>query len=235
MDDEFSFDFALSDTFSLADDGDELETVRGLDKPLLFARQAAKRQTIAAQKQENLARLIPTLPPPDTDLIILGTAEGKESARTGLIDSGAFDFGSFIPHGVELLGNQGITCYASTWVLNRQHVEMFCDLLDSGRLAALYVLSDPFLKRRHTAAVYGQLVTVIQARPPSRIKLFPNHAKILAMCDPVQSRFLSVQGSSNLTAVQRVENYHVSSVPEVYHFYRTQFFERMLADGKEGK
>lgn len=227
MDDDFSFDFTFADTFSL-DEGDELETGRTLNKPLLYARQAAKRRTIAAQKQENLARLMPALPPPDTDLIVLGSAEGRENARSGLIDSGAFDFGSFIPHGVKLLGNHAVTCYCSTWVLNRQHVEMFADLLDSGRLAALHVLSDPFLKRRHTSAVYGQLVNVIQSHPPSRLKLFPNHARILSMCDADGARFLSVQGSSNLTAVQRVENYHISTAPEVYHFYVTAFFERML-------
>lgn len=225
--DDFSFDFAF-DTSSFDDDGDELETARTLDAPLLYARHAAKRQTIAAQKQENLARLMPTLPPPDTDLLILGTAEGKENVRTGLLDSGAFDFGSFIPHGVELLGGHGITCYCSTWVLNRQHVEMFTDLLDAGRLAALHVLSDPFLKRRHTSAVYGALVTTIQAHPPSRLKLFENHAKILCLAAPEGSRFLSVQGSSNLTSVQRVENYHVSTAPEVYHFYVEQFFLRIL-------
>ena len=99
-------------------------------------------------------------------------------------------------------------------------------------LAALHVLSDPFLKRRHTSAVYGQLVTVIQAHPPSRIKLFENHAKILCLSDPDGSRFLSVQGSSNLTAVQRVENYHISSAPDVYRFYVEQFFERMLGHAK---
>lgn len=224
------WDWLENAAFDWLADGYELETTRQLHRPLLYARRVEKRRTIAAQKAENLARLIPTLPPPDVDLIVLGAAEGRENARTGLIDSGAFDFGSFIPHGVELLGNEAVTCYCSTWVLNRQHVEMFTELLDTGRLAALHVLSDPFLKRRHTSAIYGQLVTLIQSRPGCRLKLFNNHAKILCLSDAAGARFLSVQGSSNLTAVQRVENYHVSSAPEVYQFYVSEFFEPMFQE-----
>lgn len=215
-------------SFDWLDEGYSLESPIALENPLIMARKVSRRKTVMAEKEQNLARIVTKLPPLDTDLFIIGAAEGKEHSRTGHILANAFDFGSFVGHCVNLLlaetgQRQGVTLYVSTWVLNRDTVLMFNDYLNDGRISALHVLADKFLKRRHTAAVYAQLVEVIQAHPPSRIRLAPNHCKIL--CMTVARRYVSITGSANLSAVARTEQYNLTTAPDVYRFYVNSFFE----------
>lgn len=218
-----SFDW-LSNDYSL-------ESPIALENPLIHARQVQRRQTVMAEKQQNLAALITSLPDPGTELYIIGSAEGREHSRTGHILANSFDFGSFVGHCIDLLLAEtgqpgGVTLYVSTWVLNRDTVTMFSDYLADGRLSSLHVLADKFLKRRHTAAVYAQLVEVIQAHPGSRIMLNPNHCKIL--CLSVGGRTVSITGSANLSAVARTEQYNLTTAPDVYRFYVEQFFEPLF-------
>lgn len=219
------------DNFDWLDDDYRLEVAAQgvfMDDPLVHARQVQRRQTVMAEKEQNLAKVVTALPPMDTELYIIGSAEGREHSRSGHILANSFDFGSFVGHCVNLLldetgQRQGVTLYVSTWVLNRDTVLMFNDYLNDGRISALHVLADKFLKRRHTAAVYGQLVEVIQAHPPSRIRLAPNHCKIL--CMTVARRYVSITGSANLSAVARTEQYNLTTAPDVYRFYVNEFFE----------
>lgn len=201
----------------------------GLTTSLAFERKVNRRATLASLKKDNLAKLVPVLPSPDSDLHILGNGEGAETAR-GIIDSGKFDFGSFIPHLVGLMGNKDITCYCSTWVMNMAHVEMLLGMLQRGELATLSILTDPFFKRRHTSSIAAQLVSGLSAfGERGRILFFKNHAKILCLSNADQTAFVSVAGSSNLTSVQRVENYVLSTAEDVYRFYTVQFFEAMFS------
>lgn len=212
------------------------DSVLALENPLIHARQVHLRQTVRAEKEANLAQVVTALPPPDTELYIIGSAEGREHSRYGHILANAFDFGSFIGHCINLLLAEtgqpgGVTLYVSTWVLNRDTVQMFDDYLNDGRLSSLHVLADKFLKRRHIAAVYGQLVEVIQAHPGSRIRLNPNHCKIL--CLTVENRYVSITGSANLSAVARTEQYNLCTAPDVYRFYVDEFFEPLLSRIKQ--
>lgn len=221
-----------SDSFAWLEDGYSIESPLALENPLIHERKVQRRQTVLAEKQQNLARIITALPPPDTELYIIGSAEGREHSRSGHILANSFDFGSFIGHVIDLLLAEtgqpgGVTLYVSTWVLNRDTVMMFDDYLNDGRLSSLHILADKFLKRRHTAAVYGHLVEVIQAHPGSRIKLNPNHCKILALT--VAGRTVSITGSANLSAVARTEQYNLTTAPDVYQFYVDQFFERLFS------
>lgn len=244
MDTEHEFDWITADdrlpdsnsaSFDWLADDYSLETPDALNNPLVASRQVAKRRGIIAAKQENLAKVVTCLPPTDTDLFIIGSADGREHSRTGHITANAFDYGSFIPHCIDLLLTEtgqpgGITLYVSTWVLNRDTVQMFTDELDTNRLHSLHVLADKFLKRRHTAAVFAQLTEMIQAHPPSRIKLAPNHCKIL--CMSVAGRYVTITGSANLSAVARTEQYNLTTAPEIYRFYTEQFFEPIFTGSK---
>lgn len=235
------FDF-LADTdlpFSDDQDGDtegilgagELETSRTLDKPIMTARKAKRREFVNGQKREALTELIPALPPPDTDLYIIGNGAGAEK-RHG-VDSTAFDFGTFIPHVVRMLGDIGCTAYVSTWTMNENHVKSMVEMLTDGRLSALSVMVDPYFSRR-TPAIYAQLITGLQAHPwgipgagGGRFKAFKNHCKIIAIANPA-GQCCTIMGSANLSAQPRTENYTLSTAPDLYAWVRDEFFEVML-------
>lgn len=217
-----------SDSFDWLDEGYSLESPIALENPLILARRVSRRQTVMAEKEQNLARIVTALPPLDTDLFIIGAAEGKEHSRTGHILANAFDFGSFVGHCISLLLAEtgkpgGVTLYVSTWIWNRDFNQMVSDMLTDGRLYAVHILGDKFVKRRHTSAIYAQMVEIITAHPPSRLKLSPNHCKIL--CMTVGGRYVSVTGSANLSAVARTEQYHLSTSGDVFRFYVNEFFE----------
>ncbi len=225
------------DSFAWLEDDYRLESPLALENPLIMARKVSRRQTVIAEKEQNLARIVTTLPDENTDLFIIGSAEGREHSRTGHILANSFDFGSFVGHCINLLLAEtgeagGVTLYVSTWVLNRDTVMMFRDYLADGRLSSLHVLADKFLKRRHTAAVYAQLVDIIQAHPGSRIMLNPNHCKIL--CLTVGGRYVSITGSANLSAVARTEQYNLTTAQEVYDFYTLEFFEKLFSRKAKG-
>jgi hypothetical protein len=223
---------STADSFAWIDDDSAGETPNALDNSIIHTRQVSNRRTMIAEKEQNLARLVTELPPPDTDLYIVGNAEGREHSRTGHITAESFDFGSFVGVCIDLLLKDtrqagGVELYVSTWVLNRDTVQMFADNLDAGRLSGLHVIADKFLKRRHTAAVYAQLVEVIQTHPPSRILLAPNHCKIL--CMSVAGRYVTITGSANLSAVARTEQYNLTTSPDIHDFFVTQFFEAIYS------
>lgn len=237
MDDDFAWldddpTGSAGESFDWLGDDTPSESPAALDDSIAHARRLSRRRMMIAEKEQNLARLVTELPPPDTDLYIVGNAEGREHSRTGHITANSFDFGSFVGHCVDLLLKDtvqagGVTLYVSTWVLNRDTVQMFADNLDAGRLANLHVLADKFLKRRHTAAVYAQLVEVIQAHPGSRILLAPNHCKIL--CMSVAGRYVTITGSANLSAVARTEQYNLTTAPDVHQFFVERFFEAIYS------
>lgn len=219
------------DSFDWLEEDFHLESPVALENPLIHARKVARRQTVMAEKEQNLARIVTHLPPLDTDLFIIGAAEGKEHSRTGHILANAFDFGSFVGHCVNLLtaetGRQGVTLYVSTWIWNRDFNQMINDMLTDGRLRSVHILADKFVKRRHTSAIYAQMVEIVTNHPPSRIRLAPNHCKILCMA--AGGRYVTITGSANLSAVARTEQYNLSTAPELYDFYVIEFFERLFS------
>jgi hypothetical protein len=208
----------------LDDDRPALETDAQLPQPIVTARQVTRRAFVAGLKREALSELIPQLPPPDTDLYVIGNGAGAE-IRHG-INPQAFDFGSFVPVVVRLLGEVGCTAYVSTWTMNRGHAKTFLQMLDDGRLAALTVVTGRYFKRREST-IYTELVSGLQARG-QRYLAFANHCKIIAVANADSTRFCTITGSANLSAQPRCEQYVLTTAPAVYRFFVDQFFEAIL-------
>lgn len=212
--------------FDAAGDEIELETSRQLSRPKSHAKKAAKREFINGLKKQALTELIPSLPPPDVDLYVIGNGAGAEQ-RHGL-NPQAFDFGSFIPHLVEMLGGQGCTAYVSSWTMNENHVKNMGQMLNDGRLEYLTVCSDPYFQRR-TPSIYAQLVTAIQRHAPrARYLAFKNHVKVIALANADNTRFCTITGSANLSAQPRCEQYVLTTAPDVYRFFVDEFFGEMF-------
>lgn len=217
---------AMSDFFSdfFSDDPDgALETARQLPSPVTHSRQSAKRDFINGMKREALSDLIPTLPPPDTDLYIVGNGSGAE-VKYG-INPKAFDFGSFVPVVVRLLGDIDCTAYISTWTMNRNHARTFLQMLDDKRLKNLSIITGTYFKRRESS-VYAELVSGIMDRG-QRFLTFANHCKVISLANPAGDTCV-ITGSANLSAQPRAEQYVLTTSPDVYRFFVTDFFEAIF-------
>jgi hypothetical protein len=220
---------ALNLKFDLTADplaGEEhvVETTEQLPAPARYdRRRIARRQYINGLKKQALTALIVELPPPDVDVYILSNGSGSTYKTTG--DPLAFEFGHFIPVLVGMLGGHGVIAYVSTWTMNRQHSLNLLQMVDTGELAALAVMTDPYFLRRESA-VANQLVTGLLARG-QRFVAFKNHVKACALSSADGSRVVSVLGSANLSSQPRAENFTVSCDPGLYAFLRDQFFEEM--------
>lgn len=134
----------------------DLQTTDQLPTPRLSAHTVAKRVFINGLKKQALNQLVPELPPIDTDLYIIGNGAGAE-IRNG-INQLAFDFGTFIPHIVQMLGHKDCTAYVSSWTMNRYHVKALLELYDTKALSKITVVSDPYFKTRE-AAICNELIT----------------------------------------------------------------------------
>lgn len=207
-----------------------VQTKRQLNAPLRQTRKVAKRRHIANMKRQNLSALIPSLPEPDELLYVVGNGDGREGRMGAMLETTGFDYGSFVPVLAGMFGTN-VHCYISTWVMNADHARAFIDMLDDGRLRCLYLLTDPYFKTKPSTAPIANTLIEAFARFPGRARFmaFNNHTKILCMSDASGQRFVTVTGSSNLTAVARAEQYVLDGSPETYHFFVSQFFEPMLA------
>lgn len=222
-------DWMFDDTPPAAHDAPDLETPRALKKPALHYRKEARRQFVSGLKREALNILIPQLPPPDTDLYVISNGSGAE-IRHG-INPLAFDFGSFVPHVVRMMGDRDCIGYISSWTMNRQHAKTMLEMLDDGRLSALTVITDPYFKRRE-AAIAAELITGLLARG-QRFIAFKNHCKVIAISDPAGNTCV-ITGSANLSAQPRTEQYVLTTAPDVYRFFVDEFFEAMFNEQTEG-
>lgn len=218
-------DDLFDDLSWLGIDGDteDLQTVDQLLTPKVSARTVARRTFINGLKKQALNQLVPELPPPDTDLYIIGNGSGAE-IRNG-INQFAFDFGTFIPHIVQMLGNKNCTAYVSSWTMNRYHVKALLELYDTQALTKITVVSDPYFKTRE-AAICNELITGLLSRG-QRFLAFKNHVKCIAISAP-DGRCCTVTGSANLSAQPRCEQYVLTTSPDVYQFFAVEFFEAMV-------
>lgn len=219
-------DFSFIETDVLPDDSRVIETTEQLSKPKRYRRQnVAKREFINGLKKQALTELITELPPPDVDLYIISNGSGS-TFKTGR-EALAFEFGHFIPVLAEMLGGTGCTAYISTWTMARQHAGNLLAMVDSGALAHLAVMTDPYFKRRESA-VANTLITGLLARG-QRYIAFKNHVKAAILASADGTRFVSVVGSANLSSQPRAENFTLSCDPGLYTFLRDEFFEEMLS------
>lgn len=205
----------------------EPRTARQLSRPKLHARRVAKREMVNGLKRQALTDLIPQLPPPDVDLYVIGNGAGAE-IRHG-INPQAFDFGSFLPVVVRMLGDQGCTAHVSTWTMARSHSLTMLAMLDDGRLSTLTVATDPYFQRRE-AAICAELVEGLQKRG-QRFLCWKNHVKAICISSP-NGQTCVITGSANLSAQPRCEQYVLTTAPDVYHFFVSEFFEEMVNHAK---
>lgn len=223
---DFDNEFLFSD-FEPLDPDDQLETTDNLTAPIRHDRKTAKRQFVNGLKKQALTELVRELPPPDTDVYILSNGSGSTYRVGG--DPLAFEFGHFIPVLVDMLGGNGCTLYVSTWTMNRQHALNILDMVDTGKIARLAVMTDPYFLQRESA-VANQLVTGIKQRK-QRFLAFKNHVKALAIANADNTQFTVVTGSANLSSQPRAENFILSTDPGLYWFLVSEFFEVMLNHG----
>ncbi len=216
------FDFSDFNPFAVTDEHD-LETSAQLATPVKYGRRQARNEFRNGMKREALNDLIPTLPPPDTTLFLVGNGAGAE-VRHG-INTSSFDFGSFVPHVIAQLGNVGCVAYISTWTMSRIHVKSFLSCLADGRLSALTVMTDSYFKRRESAIANELISGLLSAG--QRFVAFKNHAKLICIAAP-DGRTCVITGSANLSAQPRAESYVLTTAPDVYAFYVREFFEAML-------
>lgn len=116
--------------------------------------------------------------------------------------------------------------YASTWTLSRQDVELLGELLGSGQLGGMDFFAGEYFAARETA-VYATLLDMAK-RHGCRVRLFKNHAKILAVRNEATEFQAVVESSANFTTNPRTEQTAVHVSAELYGFYRDHF-EHLLA------
>lgn len=224
------FDFMASNPFDLlGQDAAPVQTKAQLNAPIVHSRRAAKRQHVINLKRESLAQLITRLPDVDEVMYVVGNGTGREGRMGATLDATGFDYGSFVPVLADMMG-RGAILHISTWVMNRDTANEFVKMLDDGRLAALYLLTDPYFKAKPSTAPIANTLIAEFARhaPHARFLAFANHTKILCMASAASDRHVTITGSSNLTAVQRCEQYALDGSPDTYRFFVEQFFEPML-------
>jgi len=156
-------------------------------------------------QQETLAEAIPTPPAPG------------ESIHA--ISNGKYDFATWIPQMVDWVGTADCL-YCSTWTLSRPNADDIFALHDAGRIAKgqIHLLTGLYFKRRETAT-YNYLLDGLLKRG-GRYKAFRNHAKVLLIANNAQGFYLTVEGSANLNANPRLEQYCLTNDRKLYEFHR---------------
>lgn len=226
--DDITFDlgFDMSDLADVLGDAARTETADQLPAPVRHDRRGIeRREYINGLRKQALTELITELPPPNVDLYILSNGSGG-TYKPSQQSAQAFEFGHFIPVLVDMLGGQGCTAYCSTWTMNRSHALNMLDMLDTGELASLAVMTDPYFLRRESA-VANTLVIGLRERG-QRFVAFKNHVKALAIASADGQRVVTVTGSANLSSQPRAENFTLSTDPGLYEFLKDDFFEVML-------
>jgi hypothetical protein len=210
--DDFDFDF---DDF---DDSLQITTRDNLESPKKTTLSHQHIKMVNGFRKQNIIKLLPQLPPTGTDLYIIA------SGAIGTKNLEGFDFSTLITHFVDLLIDP-IDLYVSAWSMGDNHVNLFDSLLNANIIKSLVLFTDPSLKRRKPH-IFSNLVKLQNNHPHLRFMAFNNHAKIVLMAKG--DYYISILSSANFSSAPRCEQYHISTHEEVYHFYRTHFFEYML-------
>jgi len=195
-------DFLAEDTRQEKMESQRLPTARAIRREL-------KLKTQNRLKVKAVKDVLPTLPAVGESLHVV--ADGK------------FDFWTFTPHIIELMGGRADEFYASTWTMNRTNALEILELYDTGKVGEINLLSGLYFKRRETA-VYATIAEGIQQRG-QRYIAFANHAKVLLLGND-QHR-VTVEGSANFTGNPRLEQYVVTNDPKVFDFHK-QWMGEML-------
>ena len=209
--------------FSWVDEPVSLVTREDLPASIRFDMEFEEARYINGLKKQALTDLLSELPSPKTIVHIISNGSGG-TYRHGS-NPIAFEFGHFIPVLCDMLGGKNLTCYISTWTMNRWHALNLLELVDTGGIKSLNIITDPYFLKRE-AVVANTLVEGILKRK-QRFKAFKNHVKAVAIKNEI-GKTVSILASANLSSQPRAENYSLTTDPGLYRFLVDDFFEVML-------
>lgn len=218
--------------FDLPGDEIMIADASAMNESIRHDRQVAKRKLIFAEKIRNVEDLLPELPPTDTDVYFLLAGLGAEY-KGSLTKRKNVDLGAFLPHLINLFGTSGNIAYLSTWSMHVDQAQNILDLYDSGQLAHITFFSDPSIRGRmpHVAqTIIGGLLDRGQ-----RVKLWRNHAKVILLASPDETKTATLLSSANFSMMPRAENLTLTTAPDVYQFVKEEFFEEMLQRDHRGR
>jgi len=155
-----------------------------------------------AMKKEKAGDILQELPKPGETLHI--------------ISNGTFDYWTFVPIIIALMGGRSNEGWFSTWTLNRANCNELFEIYDRGDLGSINFLTGVYFKRREPA-VYAKLITGIQERG-GRYKALENHSKIILLTNGTD--YITMEGSANFTANPRNEQNTITNLRSVYDFHR---------------
>jgi len=188
---------------SILADADPMET----DMPAGRAyRMAGKRNYLRMLQAEHLRDSMPTPPAAGESVHIVSNAK--------------HDFATWIPTIIDWAGSADFL-YCSTWTLSRPNAQEIFALHDDEKIAKgqLHFLTGLYFKRRE-AATYNMLLQGLVERG-GRFRAFENHCKVLLLANASKDQFITVEGSANLNANPRFEQYVVTNDRGLLEFHRS--------------
>ena len=210
-----TLDFDDLDLDGVIDDSEAtIETTVAIE-PRLLKRQA-KARVLSAMKREHLRDVMPEPPEPGYSYHV--------------ISNGKFDYWTWIPAMIEWVGRAD-ELYVSTWTLNRNNCADLFRLMDEGKIGRTGFLTGLYFKRRESA-VYATLLHGLQRRG-HRYACLANHAKVALIHNEAADAWIVVEGSANLTANPRIEQYVITDDRTVYQFHKG-WMEQCLSAGQDG-
>jgi hypothetical protein len=197
------------------DDENDIESQDMAPSGLKFIRDS-KIRLINMMRKEHLRDVLDALPEPGQSI--------------HMVSNGRYDFWTWIPVLIELMGGRADEFFGSTWTLSRPNAREMLQLFDAGTIGQITMMTGTYFKRRETA-VYATLLEGLQARG-QRYVAFENHAKITLLCRHDREIYLTVEGSANFNANPRVEQYVLTHHRGLYDFHR-EWMEGMFKKGQK--
>ena len=135
------------------------------------------------------------------------------------VSNGKYDFATWIPQIIDWIGTADCL-WCSTWTLSRPNADDVFALHDEGKIAQgqLHFLTGLYFKRRDTAT-YNYLLDGLLRRG-GRYKAFENHCKVLLIANEKKDAWFTVEGSANLNANPRFEQYVLVNDRQLFEFHR---------------
>lgn len=132
------------------------------------------------------------------------------------ISNGEFDYFTFLPKTIDLLGGKIEYFYGSTWTMNRNNVIELFDLFDRKKIVRMAILTGLYFKRRESS-VYATLVNGMMDRK-QHYRALGNHAKIMLLNN--DEDYIVIEGSANFTANPRIEQLAVINSYDLWQFHK---------------
>ena len=186
----------------------EIETTENISARAI--RLDAKRDFLRVTQKENLCDVIKSPPKPGEQIHV--------------VSANKFDFWTWVPVMIDWIGKAD-RLYCSTWTTNRTNTKNMFELWDAGKIGVSDWLVGLYFKRRESH-VYAGLLDGLVARG-GRLKAFETHAKVLLLNNAEQNAWYTIEGSANLTANPRLEQYVITNDKRLWEFHR-EWFEEML-------